>query len=731
MRILELLTDADLSPNIMTVGDYKQAIFRFQGAEVANMERFAARFGDKLKLVELEYNYRSGEEILAVAEGVIRQNTPLGFMRRLADKLRAWQAGRATTVREVTAADWASELAYVAEDIERQIAAGVAPERVAVIAKYHRDLVDLVPYLRARGVPLQYEREQDVLASPPVKQLVLLARVVTLVARQDLAGANVLLPEVLAQGAWGFSAVELGRLALAGQYKNWLEVMIDGEEKWRAAAERILELAQVAQTKTLEEMLDAVFAIYREWFFGEEKLREAPDEYLTYLANLTGLRRLVREYKGGDDLSLFDFVELIDSYERLGERITVTRRWQAGSRVQLLTAHKAKGLEFDTVYIINGTNENWARSGGGRRGVVWPANLPLAIDDSEDEHLRLFYVAVTRAERQLFITTHKFDEKGKATLPCGYLADAEMERVEVAPAEVMEQIKNLETEWFGAIASEVAELKDLLAPKLEKYKLSPTHLGTFTDLEYGGPQEFLKRHLLQFPEAKAASAGYGTAVHEALQFVHGHMAKEGVMPKVEAVLGHFEAALEREHLARGDYEKYLEKGRGDLAVFVEKFDFRPGQIAERKFSGENVVVDGVRLNGTVDMLVVDKGARTVEVYDYKTGRAHEKWERKTKLHKYRQQLLFYKLLIEGSREFAGYTVTRGVLQFVEPVEREIVSLEIDYGTTGEELERFRKLVGAVWGRIMELELPEMAKYEKSLAGSLGFERDLVREDGGN
>ncbi|MCL1929754.1 ATP-dependent helicase [Candidatus Saccharibacteria bacterium] len=725
MKILEFLTDYSNTPNVMTVGDYKQAIFRFQGAEVANIAKFAKRFGDELKLFELENNYRSSSKILDAAYAAIDTNSALRLDAKLTGKLTAKKDRSNAVVKHVVATDWTSELAYVADNIERQIKAGIAPENIAVIAKKHRHLAELVPFLATKNIPLQYEKEQDVLASPPVKQLELLARATVHIAQQDFDQANELLPKILAHPAWDITTIELWKLALAAAHKNWLDVMLERDGNIKTAAEKILELARNSETENLGTMLDAAFAPYREHFFNEKNRQKNPDEYLRYLSDLTALRNLVRDYKGKDDLELADFIELIDAYRNLGETITLTRRYQTGNRVQLLSAHKAKGLEFDTVYILNATNDTWAKSMRGRNSLVFPSNIPLSIDDSEDEHARLLYVAMTRAERQLFITTHQFDDKGRELLPCSYLADANMAQEKLAAESIEKQVKNTETAWHKSLVETTPTLKDLLAPMLENYKISPTHLNRFTDLEYGGPEVFLMKTLLRFPEAKSANAGFGTAIHATLQFVHNALRADEKMPNSETIQKYFTTILKKQSLSKLDYQKYLKKGLSDLEVFVSQFKFEPAQIAERKFSQDNVVVDEMRLNGTIDMLIVDKERKEIVVYDYKTGQAYEKWDKTTKLHKYRQQLLFYKILVENSREFAGYTVTRGVLQFVEPLDGEIVSLDLDY--TEEELNNHKKLLRAVWHRIINLDLPNTSKYSPDLKGTLQFEKDLIGE----
>jgi hypothetical protein len=88
--------------------------------------------------------------------------------------------------------------------------------------------------------------------------------------------------------------------------------------------------------------------------------------------------------------------------------------------------------------------------------------------------------------------------------------------------------------------------------------------------------------------------------------------------------------------------------------------------------------------------------------------------------------MFYKLLVEQSRDYNQYTVEKGCLQFVEPTPRgEILSLEAS--CTAEELDAFRQLIKAVWTKIMSLDLPDTSNYEQNYKGMLAFEKDLLEQ----
>lgn len=85
--------------------------------------------------------------------------------------------------------------------------------------------------------------------------------------------------------------------------------------------------------------------------------------------------------------------------------------------------------------------------------------------------------------------------------------------------------------------------------------------------------------------------------------------------------------------------------------------------------------------------------------------------------------MFYKLLVEGSNSFKGYTVRRGVIEFADPLNGKIVSLELEM--QDDEIAEFKKLIEAVWRKSQALELPDIKAYPKSLKGIRAFEKDLI------
>ena len=139
------------------------------------------------------------------------------------------------------------------------------------------------------------------------------------------------------------------------------------------------------------------------------------------------------------------------------------------------------------------------------------------------------------------------------------------------------------------------------------------------------------------------------------------------------------------------------------------------------------------LTGKIDLIKIDKTNKKITVLDYKTGSIplgqNGKFSRSTaKIHKYEQQLYFYKILIENSPEFAGFKVEKGVLEFVEPNKKtgETYAHEIDFSPEKEE--HLKLLIQAVWAKIKAFDFEfDEAKYGKNLSGIRALESDLVAE----
>jgi hypothetical protein len=199
-----------------------------------------------------------------------------------------------------------------------------------------------------------------------------------------------------------------------------------------------------------------------------------------------------------------------------------------------------------------------------------------------------------------------------------------------------------------------------------------------------------------------------------------------------------------------DYEYYRQKGEESLSAFYDQNseDFTGDDLSEVDFRNEGVVITDeqnrmAHLTGKIDKIFKNQN-HEYEVVDFKTGKAEFSWQssdedKKIKLNNYRRQLVFYKLLMENSARYKNSKVSKGLLQFVEPIKEttekgtmknKIIGLDLDLKNLndeelGDEYERLKKLVCIVYDKIMNLDFPDVTSYDPSLKGIRAFEDWLL------
>lgn len=779
MQLLRLMANAAVNegrPNLMVVGDDDQAIYKFQGALVSNILDFKREFKDPV-IVTMADNYRSTQNILDVAQFVIRKGEERleNLIPGLEKKLVAanHDLGKGGAIIEKILPSSPHEYYFIAEEIKNLIKQGIAPNHIAVIGRKHEHLENIVPYLYKAGVPVHYERQQNVLHEPHVHELIQIARYIVTLARKDTKAADYLLPEILSYSFWGIERKIVWEISLQADKtsSSWLEVMQNSEHAHiRKIAEFVLDIAVRSLHEPLEYIVDKIVGAhvhtltemddedgspqlhagagtfispFKEYYFSREKFESNKTEYLTFLSSLRVFMQALREYKHGKPLKVEDLVTFVDMHEKNNILVTDNSPFiTAQNSVELLTAHKAKGLEFEYVFVIHCQNDIWAGRGIPSK-LPFPANLPIApAGDTSDDQLRLFYVALTRAKKHLYITSHEISDNGKDALRLQFLSAEEggtgrpealrETRSGETPGEALPDIHDILMDSWRTYHKPPATIDEqaLLTLMLQDYQMSVTHLNNFLDVSKGGPQAFLEQNLLRFPQAKTVSGAYGSAMHKAVEMLYVHLRRTGDLPKTKELVGWFEAELARQRLSDDDFRVERERGEICLKIFYakKKKSFKADDRIEVNFKHQGVVVEGASLTGKIDKVVTLPG-QEICVHDFKTGNALMSWEggtayEKIKLHNYRRQLVFYKLLVEHSRDFSAYKVRQGIIEFLEPLNDEIVDLPLVLEDAL--VERTIKLISAVSNKIKALDFPDTSKYPETLEGILEFEDELLR-----
>ncbi len=760
LKLVSLLTNNPANegkPNVLAVGDDDQAIYAFQGAEYSNMLDFASMY-QGTEIISLEENYRSAAPILHTATKVAGQ-IEARLLHRLpgtSKELHERAVVATPTLRRTHYTNELAERTGVAEAIKALIDNGVSARSIAVLAPKHRYLEPLVPYLQQLEVPVSYEKREDILQSPRIRELLAMLRLITALADNQMDLADSLWPEVLSYPFWQFSTADIWKLSWQANDDRtpWAAVLLSSTE-FKHAALLMLALAGRIRTESCEMVLDALIGTtdietgdrelptvrspYRDYYFhqlGETVLFETVSE-------LQVLRAKLREHEAARSQVLYaeDLLDFVGAYESAEQGMLNTSPYRSSDQsVELMTVFKAKGLEWEHVFLLSCHDDVWGSSSSGAGNkLTLPANLAYIrhAGATEDERLRLFFVAITRAKAGLHLSSYEKNFAGKTTVRLKYLDEVDdgeqvvarslpesFQVVQPARAEEL-SLETLTLDWTARhLSYQDAPLRALLDGRLASYQLSPTHLTNFVDLKYGGPESFLLSVLLRFSGAPSIDACFGNAIHSTLEWMQNEVNTGHNQPSAKAAAQYAATYLEHEPLLPEQIAQQQRRATETLSAYLGGRTFQKGNVAEMSFHSQGVFVGDVHMGGKIDLLEIDEAKKEIVVVDYKTGGAETSWKPETiKLHKYALQLYCYKLLVEGSVKYRGYIVTSGRLEFVEPDndgQTHSLTLSFEPGRLAE----VRALLGAMWQRVQTLALPDTSIYGDTLTAIKQFESDL-------
>ncbi|MFV0485237.1 MAG: ATP-dependent helicase [Candidatus Saccharimonadales bacterium] len=717
-HLVELLTDNPSNngkPNIMAVGDDDQAIYGFQGARSSNFLDFDARY--RPKIITLTKNYRSSAPILEFAHRVIEQATDRFSSAQNIDKIISAERGTTDTNigrREFKSA--AAEYSWVAAEIKKLTDDGVSGSNIAVIAPKHKYLESILPYLKHHEIPISYQKRENILNDPEISKI-LAACQLLLAINADYKKADALWFRVLSFDCWNLSPKEIiDEISAAKKAKKTVVEQLLASENSKAVDVAVFatSLAGKVQDFSAEYVINEIIA---KCFSGVKQYN--------LLTNLTVLREMVRAKCNAatDKLLLQDFTNILTNYQAAEIQILNKSPYhESATAVKLLTVHSAKGLEFEHVFMIAADDQNWGNAKGNTNKLTLPRNMDSVrhVGDSLDEKVRVFFVAITRAKAKLHLTSSTSDFSGKQVNRLKFLNEreqkdetsgAEFVAGDVIPEKFARVVRDeneaittedLELNWFSKYVPSAETERELLKPMVEYYKISPTHLNDYVDLDYAGPEEFLRRHIYKLPQEGGFSLSYGTLIHEIIQAMVDEKLSDEQLMKLFV-----EKAAEAD-ADETERAELLEKGQDDLGAYLAARGDKlraDEALAEKSFYGENILLDGAPLTGKIDRVEIDEANKTLAVVDFKTGTPKEKWTNYDVTLKHKLQLYFYKFLLEGSRNYRNYKVTSGRIEFVKPDDKgKIVTLELKFND--KDAAWIRDLIKAVYTKVKALEFDQ-------------------------
>jgi len=614
-------------PNLVVVGDHRQAIYRFRGASFGSFTIFLKRFasgGDEShhKLLQpLTLNYRSAGKILRVAGQAIRHNEkptnipeyPLTAVREDGDK-----------VRIVTHSTNIAEAQWVAGEIERLHRAGAKWRTFAVLYRSHAHRDKLVEVLKARKIPFVI-KNLSILSHRLVRDLVAYLRLIENLT-DDVACAR-----VLAMPAWGLEPADLVRLAertaKARGASLWDTMQAakgeppfsEGGRNLSGLVELVTGLRKRVRQLTASELFDEL----------AEALEINTTVTLEDRKYFDRLAQFVRDWQPKSETQrLKEFVEYLDYFDQAGGSINLEQ--EAGDAVQLMTVHAAKGLEFDHVYVLHLVNRGFP-AGEKPRVLEFPTALMKEEKPQGSFHIqeerRLFYVAVTRARHRLTLNTVENKRSKPSTFLDDILMDAQIKKRDIeqlapAPAPEPAAPQQAEPALFdlpetrAKTGSRIGEWAATYRPPVpEPLQLSPSGIGALDSC----PQKYLFSYAWGLHGGPAAAMSFGAVMHNTIKYFVGELAKGLTLPFEEV-----ERKFQLEWTSAGfedDYQEqeYKKDGITQLRAFHMSTLASPPEVIAQEKPFELPMENNVVLKGRMDQVNrIADGEE--EIVDYKTGR---------------------------------------------------------------------------------------------------------------
>jgi DNA helicase II / ATP-dependent DNA helicase PcrA len=696
-RLVKLLISFWNNPNIFVVGDDDQSIYRFQGASVENMLDFAQQYAKDLLTIVMTDNYRSTQPILDISRTLIERNRERlvtqipGLSKQLvASHPKTSQLHFPPRLLEYLSPR--QEMTGITLEVERLLAEGVAPGRIAIIYKENKYGEELARFLALKQIPVYSKRNTDLFTVPLVQQIILLLRY--LAAEHDAPyGGDEMLFELLHFRFFGIAPIEIAKLSVEvaerqfGEDRTSLRRLL--YEKANRPARDLFDAGLPEGLKKASRVLEQLIGdvpntTIQELF--EHCVRETgmlaaivsgPDK-IWLMQVLTALFDFVKEESRRDpDLGLEQLIQMIDLMKYNGLPLPLVKVAGSDKAVNLLTAHGSKGLEFEYVFFAGANAATWEKKRKPGGGYKYPDTMfasGAAAESAEEELRRLFYVALTRVEQRLFISYSRFRDDGKELEPSVFIAeilDRHSLPVEKVDFPVEEQAAFDALQFGDAISPEIAAAEeDLISRVLEKFVMNVTALNNYLKC----PLEFYYRNLVRIPSPKNEATEFGSAVHHALQRFFEKMKEDPKeqFPSRAEMLTDFEWYMRRhrEIFTKEAFARRMEYGIEVLGNYYDKYVHQWNKIVAVERNIRNVTVQGVPVKGKLDKLEFQ--GREVNVVDYKTGdvdKAREKLLPPSEKHPnggdYWRQAVFYKLLVDGYEQ-KDWKVASTEFDFVEP-----------------------------------------------------------------
>lgn len=707
-KILSLLASFwEDNPNLFVVGDDDQSIYSFQGAENERIKQFVAQYNENLKAIVLTQNYRSTQAILDASKASIEHNKSRLVLdtnlidnfekqgQKLAKNLVSKKQIQTNEI-EIRAYNNAfHEAADIAFEIENKKNNGEDLNEIAILYRNKKDVEKIIKVFDQKQIPYNIRKRLNILKTPFIKKLTAILSYID-AENQAFESGNFIISKALFFDFFTINTHDISKIALyiAANKLKWRTFLVNESEmkKLSISSEKEILALSFAIENGIKNVHNHTLQVVFEKLLTDLKLinyiLKSPEKILL-LQTLTSFFDFLKEESvKNPEITLTQFLSMISKMNENGVELAIEQIVSQEAGVHFITAHSSKGLEFKTVYLINCESKSWEKKSSKGEQIKFPPidEFDISKKDIEEER-RLFYVAMTRAKEQLFLSypVMKTSDKDikEGTLEKSQFIQELIDKAGILP--ISKAIKNLEMAEFLMLllaespkpAIEAYE-KSHINQVLRNYKLSVTHLSKYLSC----PLTFYFENILKIPTARTADAAFGNAYHYAIdQFFKAMLADwNKQFPSLERFEYFFNLGLTRyaSHFTEEEYLLKKEYAEQILPLYYENYINTWEKNVETEYDFSIVLLDEVPITGKIDK--IEKRGNEVNVIDYKTGKPEnakkklirpnaEADETSTfeKLHggDYWRQIVFYKLLIDNNKTQDWHMVS-GEIDLLQP-----------------------------------------------------------------
>ncbi len=639
--------------NIFAVGDDDQAIYGFRGARIENILQFAEHFELKSPVV-LTQNYRSSQKILDVAYQLIQHNNPerlevkLGVNKRLKGEL----LGYAPEFKAYPSSQ--EEFSGIADSISERLKDGEVAENIGVLSTTHLPLQSISRFLRRRNIPYRLVSSVNIFETREMLHLWHLLRWLAFQVDDE-------------------AVIQL----LLGPFFDWpseeVRQLTELMRKELVGTEEALNLIQTERSKSVSAQLDE----WRRWA-GEVGVSELAYRLVTttglsekWISSAGNTPRMLRVF---EDLQLL--LNQMQEYEAVATEPTLSAYLNffpqppqieahelAGDDrgVALLTVHAAKGLEFETVFLMNNTREAWTSLAVPNR-VELPEEI-LSNDlqlPPEHERRRLLYVAITRAKTNLVLSVPQLDRGGRERKLSPFLPEI------FGPKELKRPVAPLQL--TNKLEEAAAQLERFAPPTMQWHsgslpfesadgwlELNITDLQKYLDCPY----EFYLEKVLKISSPMGPNVNFGSLLHKLFEDYY-QSRKVGDKIGLDQLESRLEEGWSNQGYRTGvEADQAKQKAADTLRSFFVREESRKDKLVSSEESIRFSLNEAkLRLKGRIDATFETESG--LQIRDFKTGRLRDA-EKLNQKAKNNFQLRTYALAVEA---MTGQAPAEVVLDYV-------------------------------------------------------------------